>query len=64
MKEFSGALIKCLLNYPFEQVKFYSRLDLAEKLVQELNRWKYHFKDQQPVELDLVDIPEVFEEKQ
>jgi len=64
MKEFSGVLIKCLLKFSFEQVKFYSRLDLAEKLVQELNRWKYHFKDEQPIELDLVDIPEVFGEKQ
>jgi len=63
LKDFSGALIKSLVSYPFEQVKLYASPGLAEKLVSELGRWAYHFQAGNPLELGVAKIPDAFEVK-
>jgi len=59
-REFAGSLLRSLLRCQFELVKFYTDLDLAEKLVQEFSRWMYHYQSETPVEFSVRDIPEVF----
>lgn len=63
IKDFSGALIKSLARYPLEEIKLYANPELAEKLVQELGRWSYHFKTENPIELSVANIPDAFEVK-
>ena len=63
LKDFSGALVKSLMNHPFEQVKLYASPGLADKLVSELGRWAYHFQANSPLELCVSKIPDAFEVK-
>jgi len=64
VREFAGGLLRSLLGHEFEVVKFYTDLELAEKLLQEFNRWLYHYQSKTPVEFMRKDYPEVFEAKE